>query len=118
MSHIETFNTQLNLLLEELIRLFPDEKDIVIFQSQLEFALLLNQKRAYESFMRHIYPHQKEIMSENEDFFLDKSKDLENDYMSKMIHMTHLWKDRLNEENKKIVWKYFKVLCLVAEKMR
>ena len=118
MSLLETFNHQIQLLLEELTRILPQEKDIFIFQSQLEMALIVNKKRAHDSFMCNIYPHRNEIMTEKEAFFLDKSNDLENDYMAKTIHMTHLWKDCLNEENKKIVWKYFKVLCLLADKMR
>jgi hypothetical protein len=118
MSTLEIFNQQVKLLINELITLFPDEKDILIFQSQLELALMIDSRKALTSFLKNIYPHKEQILAENDTFFLDKSNDLENDYMAKTIHMTHLWKDRLNTENKKVVWKYFKVMCLLVDKMR
>jgi hypothetical protein len=36
--------------------------------------------------------------------------------MSEAIHLTEMWKTKLSPENKIVVWKYFQVMILLAEK--
>ena len=55
-------------------------------------------------------------MEKNEDFFLGNNLSEKQDYMSEAIHLTEIWKSKLSPENKNIVWKYFQVMIVLAEK--
>jgi hypothetical protein len=110
------FNKIVDKFLIELQVILPDEKDIVIFKSQVDIATMINPNKILDSFIKHVYPHKKYIMENNEDFFLGNGLSLEKDYMSESIHLTELWKTKLSPQNKIVVWKYFKVMILLAEK--
>lgn len=113
----ERFHQQLEHFLVALKKILPEEKSISIFQVQLSTARMLSDKLVIESFKKYVCPHKKEIMEEDEHFFLkDGNVDVHEDYLSESIHMKELWKSKLSEENKKVVWKYFKVLVILAEK--
>ena len=50
------------------------------------------------------------------DFFLGDELSIKQDYMADAIHLTDLWKNKLSDQNKEVVWKYFQVMTLLAEK--
>ena len=58
-------------------------------------------------------------MEENESFFLegggqDELKDANG--LNIRDNLKNLWSNNMNEDNKKIVWKYFKTFILLSEK--
>jgi len=110
------FNKIVDKFLNELNTILPEEKDIVIFQSQISVATMVNPNKILESFIKYAYPHKEPIMSKNEDFFLGEKMSIKQDYMTQAIHLTDLWKNKLSDENKEVVWKYFQVMTVLAEK--
>ena len=110
------FNKIVDKFLTELQTILPNEKDIVIFQSQLALTAMINTNKILNSFINHVYPHKTHIMEKNEDFFLGNNLSEKQDYMSEAIHLTEIWKSKLSPENKNIVWKYFQVMIVLAEK--
>ena len=58
-------------------------------------------------------------MNQNVDFFIDGGgqEELSDKYGLRLRdNLTNLWKNEMNEENKKIVWKYLKTFILLIEK--
>jgi hypothetical protein len=113
---IKKFNKMIDNFLSELHTILPNEKDIVIFQSQLSVATMLNEKKILNSFVEFVYPYKNHILEKNEDFFMSDTIDVDKDYLSDSIHLKELWKTKLSDENKEVVWKYFQVMVLLSEK--
>lgn len=110
------FNKMVNNFLDELQTILPDEKDIVIFKSQLDVTAMINPHKILQSFILYVYPYKKYIMEKKEEFFLGNNISLKKDYMTEAIHLTDLWKTKLSNENKEVVWKYFQVMIILSEK--
>ena len=58
------------------------------------------------------------VLEKDEKFFLGNNVEIEKDYMSQAIHLTDLWKNKLSDNNKIVVWKYFQVLTILADKYK
>jgi len=114
--NIKKFNKIIDNFLSELHTILPDEKDIVIFQSQLSIATMMNEKKILNSFIEFVHPYKNHILEKNEDFFLNDNVDVDKDYLSESIHIKELWQNKLSDDNKEIVWKYFQVILLFSEK--
>jgi hypothetical protein len=110
------FNKIVDKFLTELQTILPNEKDIVIFKSQINVVAMIDPNKILNSFVKYVYPHKQHILDENEEFFLGDGVSVKKDYMSESIHLTDLWKTKLSPENKIIVWKYFKVMIVLSEK--
>ena len=110
------FNKIVDNFLNELHTILPQEKDIVIFQSQVGVATMVDPNKVLTSFIKYVYPHKTHIMNKNEEFFLGDEMSVKQDYMAEAIHLTDLWKNKLSDKNKEVVWKYFQVMTLLAEK--
>lgn len=110
------FNNIINKFLDELQVILPQEKDIAIFKSQVDVTNMISPNKVLQSFVKFVYPYKKEIMEKNESFFLGDGLSLKKDYMSDAIHLTELWQTKLSNENKEVVWKYFQVMIIIAEK--
>ena len=110
------FNKIVDKFLTELQTILPDEKDIIIFKSQVDVTAMINPNKILNSFIKNVYPHKTHIMEKNEDFFLGNGLNIEQDYMSEAIHLSELWKTKLSPENKIVVWKYLQVMILLSEK--
>lgn len=120
MSTRQVFMKQIENFIEEISILFPDIKSIKVFRHQYEMVKMTNPKILIESFIQYIYPHKKEIMMENEDFFkAGGGQDFlqGNDSLTKFRDtMSEIWLEKLSDENKSICWKYFKVFVLLSER--
>lgn len=73
-----------------------------------------------ESFVQYVLPLRDQILSKNEDFFLngggqeDIKKD---DYSSKLRDIIkNVWINKMSEVNKEVIWKYFTVFVKLSEK--
>ena len=115
--HVKKFNKIIKDFLDALINILPDEKDIVIFKSNVAVVGFVDETKIIKSFIEHIYPYKQRVLAKDETFFLETGNvKSETDYLSESIHLKKIWKDNLSNENKEIVWKYFQVLILLSEK--
>jgi hypothetical protein len=110
------FNKIMNKFLDELQQILPEEKDIIIFKSQVDVTIMINPNKILQSFIKYAYPYKQHIMEKNESFFLGNGVSVKQDYISDAIHLTELWKTKLSDANKEVVWKYFQVMIIIAEK--
>jgi hypothetical protein len=115
MSYVERFNTITKNFLTDLHNILPEEKDIKVFKSQLSVLEMMDPSKIIKSFVEFVYPYKEHILKKNEDFFLG-NLEIEDDYLSESIHLKDLWKSKLSDENKEIVWKYFKIMVVLSDK--
>lgn len=113
---VSRFNKQVKNLLSDLKRIFPQRKEISIGQAQLETALMVNQRVVIDSFIKYVYPFKDQIQKKDEHFFLKPGNVGEDDYISEALQLRELWKNELRPENKDMLWKYFQVLIVLAER--
>ena len=114
------FVTQLTTFNNQLVQLFPEEKDFRIFKSAVN--LLKNTPfgdgngKIYSIFISYIEPYREKILVQDESFFLENeydnvvqsnSKDLSNI----IVKLKVLWKG-LSENTKTSIWGY---LCLMIQ---
>ena len=79
----------------------------------------INSKLIVEYFIQYIYIHKEIILKQDESFFLDGGGQEEiNDKYGLRLRdsLKNLWINEMKEENKKVVWKYFKTFILLIEK--
>lgn len=115
--HVKKFNSVLIGFLDELMQILPDEKNIKVFKSQLSTVKYLDEKKIIKGFIQYGYPYKKQILEKDESFFLKEGNvEVEGDYMNEALQLKRLWETRLSDDNKEVVWKYFKVLVLLCEK--
>ena len=112
------FNNIIDNFLDELQKILPGEKDIIIFRSQLDITKMITPSKILESFLKFVYPYKQQILERNESFFLGDNVGVKEDYLSNAIHLTDLWKTKLSKEKKEVVWKYFQVMIIIADKSK
>jgi hypothetical protein len=115
-AYINQFNSVVVKFLEDLYTILPDEKDIYIFQNQIETLTMFNKSILIDNFIEKVYKYKKNILDKDENFFLTNELDIEENDISKAIHLKSLWKNKLRNENKEIIWKYFKLLIVISDK--
>lgn len=112
-------------LLEDLIRIFPEQVDFRMFQMGLRMISEREPQFIMSQFIDNVMQYREKIVSKDESFFLDdRSNSIESQVQNKagagmvekVLNLKSLWKDKLSEENKDIIWKYMQVLVLLAEK--
>ena len=110
------FNKIIDKFLDELQQILPEERDIIIFKNQIDVTNMITPNKMLYSFIKFIYPYKQQIIDKNESFFLGDNLNIKQDYLSNAIQLTELWKSKLSDENKEIVWKYFQVMIIISEK--
>jgi hypothetical protein len=119
MSIKQKFLLQTDNFINDLYNIFPDNKDIMIFKEKYFLVRKANSNLVIQYFVMYIYPFKEKIMNKDESFFLDGGGQDELKDTSGLKfrdNLKILWLDNMSEENKEIVWKYFKVFVLLCEK--
>lgn len=122
---INIFNTKLKEFLSDLIRVYPNDEDLIKCKASIQMLLLVNDKQILKLYKEMVYnKYKEEILSNNENFFMDHDykEDIEdgNEYSQEftdnlIMKIKSYWKT-MSEENKMIVWSYFVILTKLCEK--
>ena len=120
---LSAFNNTLYKFVHELISSFPAERKFVVFKNAIKLVQKVNPRKVLILFIEYISPYKDKLIQRDEDFFLN------NNYIN-IINKTNAskenawtlidkikvyWKD-INQQNKDIIWDYFKVLITLAYK--
>ena len=110
---------QISNFIDELNTTFPNNNDIYIFKEKFLFLKSVNSQLIIEYFIKYIYPLKESILNQDEKFFLegggqDEVKDKNG--LNMRDNLKNLWINQMSEDNKIIVWKYFKIFILLSEK--
>lgn len=125
---LTVFLNQIQNLMDDLLLIFPDEKDIRLSNEKFKIVRQVNPKMVMEGFVKYVYPYKDYITAEDEDFFLfnpinsNVAEGLTGDLktkkefiLTKSLGLKELWKTDMNEHNKATIWKYFQILIKLSE---
>lgn len=110
---------QITNFINELNSTFPENKDLMIFKEKYEMLKSINSQLILDYFIQFIYPHKKRIVSQDETFFLEGGGQEElkdKNGLNMRDNLKDLWTNQMSDENKVVVWKYFKTFILLIEK--
>jgi hypothetical protein len=119
MSIKSIFLQQTDSFIDELCNIFSNNNDILLFSEKYYFVKNANSKIVIEYFIEYIYPLKNKIMEKDETFFLDGGGQEElkdNSGLKLRDNIKKLWMNDMSNENKEIVWKYFKIFIILCEK--
>jgi hypothetical protein len=122
MSFLGAFNTQLIRFFEELSDTFPEERDIKLALEAIHGLKKINPKMILELFYENVYkPISDPIKREDEDVVITYAKSIISKQFNEMsialVMFDKHWPS-LTEANKKNIWNYLKVLCVLCEKAK
>jgi hypothetical protein len=122
MSFLGAFNNQLIRFFEELSDTFPEERDIKLALEAIQGLKKINPKMILELFYENVYkPVSEPIKREDEDVVISYAKGTISKQFNEMsialVMFDKHWPS-LTEANKKNIWNYLKVLCVLCEKAK
>ncbi len=122
MSFLGAFNTQLVRFFEGPTEIFPEERDIKASLEAINGLKKINPKMILDLFYEHVYRHVSDaIKREDEDVVIAYAKttiSAQFNEMSVALVMFDKHWPSLSETNRKNIWSYLKVLCVLCEKAK
>jgi hypothetical protein len=122
MSALGAFNTQLIRFFQELNDTYPEERDIRVALEAIEAVKKINPKMILELFYEHVYKDLNDgIQRDDEEFVIEYArKTIQgnfNEMSAALIIFDKHW-PAMADANRKAIWNYLKVLCILCEKAR
>jgi len=119
-TNLSKFNEQLLNFLQEMCRLFPEDKKLSTFLFTVDLMKKANPRELMNQFKQYVYPFKSQILNKDESFFLenafgDNIQDKSN--MSEMLRIKEIWiSGKLTKNDKDCIWNYFKVFIYLLDK--
>ena len=121
-SPLGVFNNQLIRFFEDLSDTFPEERDIKSALELIKLAKMSNPRIILDLFYEHVYKSLKEpIDREDADYVVSYAKSkIENQFneISPALLIFQKYWDVISDSNKKSIWNYLKVLCILCERAK
>lgn len=121
MDYLNKFNITFNEFIDDISNLFPEDNELILYKTALKTAISLDKKLAYNTFNAKVTEkYSEQILARDETFFLEHDYSIiqvKKEYSSIIDKIKGYWSS-MNEDNKNIVWKYFKVLILLSKKIK
>lgn len=117
-NYVEKFNEIFQELLQDLIKVFPDDADLRTYLFAVKGAIMVNEFIVCKVFHSHLMVYESQVLEKDESFFLDKDY---SEFHSKkvdvrtLVHKLKTYWSVLTEENKDTMWRYFKVLMILTK---
>jgi len=116
------FNNQLIRFFEDLSQSFPEERDIKNALELIKLAKLSNPRLIVDLFYEHVSKELKEpIHREDANLVIAFAKTkIENQFneISPALLIFQKYWPNLSDSNRKSIWNYLKVLCVLCERAR
>jgi hypothetical protein len=122
MSALGAFNTQLIRFFQELKDTFPEERDIRVALEAIEAVKKINPKMILELFYEHVYKGVNEALQRDDEEFVviyarQTIQGQFNEMSAALIIFDKHWPN-MTDANRKAIWNYMKVLCILCDKAR
>ena len=117
---IAAFNNQLIAFVEDLTETYTEEKDLRTALDALKALKRANPKLLHTGFMEYVYPDfHTPVMAEDEATLLAKAHEVLNgehkEFAFAYVIFDRHW-STMSEANKAAIWKWCKVLVVLAER--
>jgi hypothetical protein len=122
MSALGAFNNQLIRFFQELRDTFPEERDIKGALEAIEGAKKINPKLILDLFYDYVYLGLHEAIAREDEvvvveFAKSKISASFNEMSPALMIFDKHW-PAMTDANRKAIWQYLKVLCILCEKAR
>jgi serine/threonine-protein kinase RIO1 len=122
MSALGAFNNQLIRFFQELRDTYPEERDIKLALEAIEGAKKINPKLILDLFYEYVHKDLSEAIGrEDEVVVIDFAKSKINAQFNEMSPALLIFDKHwptMADPNRKAIWNYLKVLCILCEKAR
>jgi hypothetical protein len=122
MDYLSKFNDTFQEFSQDILRVFPGDDEFRMYNAAISAALMLNPDIILDVFHRRvIVPFGDRIIAKDESFFLNHSyEDVKGNHedADAIIEKVKSYWEKLSEENRETVWKYFRVLVHLGRKIR
>lgn len=109
------FKTTCVKFIEDLIQVFPKEKDLLVAKFLLEKTIPIQD--VLKIFLQRIRPLKEKIKARDDKFFLENNNIFSGLQDNDVIHFKKLWEsDKLTPEDRDIIWLWIDKLLLTAER--
>lgn len=121
MDYRSQFNDTLVELVDDLIRVFPQDSDFRMYKLALQGAMITSNSMVHGIFRERVCNiYGERILARDEQFFLTNSYNDMKDEFSQADQLITKLKDSwssLNAEQRNVVWKYLRLLILLDRKI-
>ena len=122
-STLTRFNNTIDCLIDSLIDRYSHHeyfgKELRLTKDKFELLRKTNPAKIVEGVLVKVYPYKKQIMDEDDEFFIQKSYDGDTkneNNLVKVLRIKELWDTDMDDNTKQTLFNYFKVLIVLAEK--
>lgn len=118
MDLLDKFNETFINLIDDLSTALGGDDELKAYKLIVKGFVYAQKDGVYKIFHKHVtLRFEEEITKKDAGFFLSKEFDNVTPRVSQIIHkLKGCWK-YLNEENREVVWRYFRVLILLDKKI-
>lgn len=121
MDYLEKFNDTIEEFLADLIKVFPEDDDMRLYQLGLKGLRFASPNMVCQEFHQAVtVPYYEKINARDEQFFMEHDftevKEDVQDGIRILTKTLNYWKS-MNDNDKEAVWKYLKVLCVLSKKV-
>lgn len=122
MDHLKKFNKTFNEFIDDIILIFPNDSELRMYKKLISTALTFNSRLIINIFIDSVVlKYGTQLLEKDESFFLNNDySDLidssQTEYNALIQKIKEYWVI-MNDENKDIIWKYFRVLILLSKKI-
>lgn len=122
---VEKFCNNLEKFVSDLEDAFPEESDIGLLLTGIQWLNITDKKRLIDDFGKFVFPYKEYIYKSDIDFFLNFSyddiiKDTEGDEKEGIMKVTHFKKlfntGEITKESTNNIFAHLKLLCVLYEK--
>lgn len=122
MSALGAFNNQLIRFFQELRDTYPEERDIKMALEAIEGAKKINPKLILDLFYEYVHKDLSEAIGREDEvvvinFAKSKINAQFNEMSPALLIFDKHW-PTMADPNRKAIWNYLKVLCILCEKAR
>ena len=122
MSALGAFNNQLLRFFQELRDTYPEERDIKMALEAIEGAKKINPKLILDLFYEYVHKDLSDAIGREDDvvvinFAKSKINAQFNEMSPALLIFDKHW-PTMADPNRKAIWNYLKVLCILCEKAR
>ena len=111
---INAFNEMMGQFLTELNLTFPENKSVLKFQAAFEIMKQTSPSKILDNFMVSVKPYAKKIMSKDDSFILEDSKEISG---LKDIDLSSMWKEA-SDNTKSAIWQYLHTLFILGTTLK
>ena len=115
---IDAFFTQFHEFMSQLIEVFPDDPDFIVYDSGVSLLKNVNPGLVISEFNKYVFPYEQILRSKNSDFFLKHTFDSlgSDNTMQQVIYKLKGYWMSLSEANKESIWRYIILLMDIVKR--